>query len=147
MAAYEEAMEPFHIGLCVFIFCGAIFALMTVSRKYTQVEDSVTKEIDGKIDVTTSVTDYTDNTALIKLTGAAVVTEIMEQQGDVPVRVNNELLNNIKNVNGTDRTFFQYLHEYGTDALIKKVSLTATYIRKIAVNEDGDVTEISYQIS
>ena len=146
--AFNTSMEPYYIGLCVCIFCGATMALFTLNSKYTKNEDAVKHQIDARSDVSVSyeIDAYTSDD-LREITGAAVITEIMEQDGSLPIRVNNELLNNIENVNNSGLKFFNYLKEYGTDYLIKKVSITAKYLKKISIDADGNIAEINYIVN
>lgn len=143
--AFETAMEPYHIGICVCIFCGAVMVLFTLNDKYTKTEDAVKEKVDAQNDVTISrqITSYLGEEP-VKLSGSAVMMEVMEQDGSIPVRINNELLNSIENVNNSGLKFFPYMKEYGTEWVSKKVSLTATYRKVISLDESGEITEVNY---
>ncbi len=143
--AFETAMEPYHIGVCVCIFCGAVMVLFALDNKYTKTEDAVKNKVDAQNDVTISrqITSY-ENEEQVELSGSAVMMEVMEQDGSISIRINNELLNDIENINNSGLNFFSYMQEYGTEFVSQKVSLTATYRKKISLNENGEITEINY---
>lgn len=143
--AFETAMEPYHIGVCVCIFCGAVMVLFALDNKYTKTEDAVKNKVDAQNDVTISrqITSY-ENEEQVELSGSAVMMEVMEQDGSIPIRINNELLNDMENINNSGLNFFSYMQEYGTEFVSQKVSLTATYRKKISLNENGEITEINY---
>ena len=143
--AFESAMEPYHIGLCVCIFCGAVMVLFSLDSKYTKTEDAVKEKVDAQSDVTISrqITSYSGDEP-VKMSGSAVMMEIMEQDGSIPIRVNNELLNDIGNVNNSGLGFFPYMQEYGTEFVSEKVSLTVTYRKEINLDENGEIAEVNY---
>lgn len=146
--AFNAAMEPYYIGLCVFIFCGATFALVTVNDKYTRYENATKEKIEMHSEVNQMyATDGYPEEEQIELTGAAVITEIMDEDGSIPIRVNNELLNDIDNVNSSNLKFFPYMREYGTDFLAKKISLTAKYLKIISIDENGNIAEVNYIVN
>lgn len=146
--AFNSSIEPYYLGICAFIFCGAAMALFTLDNKYTKIEDAVKTKIDMQSDVTIShdIDVYPDEKQ-IEISGAAVITEIMDEDGSIPIRVNNELLNDIDNINNSNLKFFPYMREFGTDYLAKKVSITASYLKKISVDENGNIAEVNYIVN
>lgn len=141
------ALEPAGLGVRAFLFSSALFSLIAISQKYSHMETKVEKELNRKNDVSTTYTDLGSNKSITNMTGAAVIAEIMDQNGNIKVRLNNELLNQIENVNGTNMDFFTYLNEVSADYLTKKVSLSATYEKQCKINQNGEITEIQYNIS
>lgn len=146
--AFNSSIEPYYIGVCALIFCGATMSLFTLNSKYTKFEDAVKGQVDEQSDVTVSYdANVYPEEELKEISGAAVIMEIMDQDGSIPIRVNNECLNNIDNINGSGYDFFTYMRESGTDYLAEKVSITASYQKKITVDQDGHITEVNYVVN
>lgn len=136
-----RALEPALIAIECMMFAGAIFFLLTVTRKYEAIEASVNTEVEQKIDVHTTYTDMEEDADLI-LTGSEVLTEIMMQDGSITIYLSGTNLNNLR-VNGM--SFFAYMEEYGESALAGKITPSSTYRKEITLNKNtGEISTISY---
>lgn len=124
----------------------ALLYLSEIDHKTENIDKQSAWNIENKVNVQEShqSTDYTEE--VVVLSGAEVYSEIAKQDGSVSVRVNNELLNSIQNIDESGKDFFSYVTEYGPQIIKKKVSLEATYAKTFQVDENGNITEIRYQV-
>lgn len=137
----EKAWEPLLIAVECMVFMGAIVALMTVSRKYTSIESHVDKEVTQKIDVHTTYTDM-EHEEDTYMAGASVISEIMTYDRGIQVKINSTVVNNIKTPTG--QNIYDYIQEYGTEILLKEVSITGTYKKICVLNNNGELSQIQY---
>lgn len=122
------------------VLCGLFFFALT---QYERTESFISREISNKNDVGNSFEDYED-VNLINISGAAVITEIMEFDDSITVKINSTTVNNITNPYGI--SFFEYLKEYGAKQLLGEVSITSMYRREYTYDKAGNLTTVQYTI-
>lgn len=134
--AYLYAME----ATAFVVLCGLFFFALT---QYEKTESFISREISNKNDVGNSFEDYEDEN-LTNISGAAVITEIMEFDDSITVKINSTTVNNITNPYGI--SFFEYLKEYGTKQLLGEVSITSMYRREYTYDKTGNLATVQYTI-
>lgn len=133
-------------GIGAVIMVIALLYLSDLDRKTEDMDKLSEQSIENKINLLQSGDNVEYSEEIIRLTGAEVFAEISKQDGSVSIRVNNEHLNSISNIEESEKDFFEYIAEYGTDLIREKVSLTADYVKTYIIDENGKITEIRYQV-
>lgn len=140
----KSAFEAFLIGFEVFVFCGAVAFLILLSGRYVDYEKAVNKEINQKIDITTTYDESHESADNDYISGATVITEIMGYDGSLTVRVNTKILNNIQT--DTGEPFFTYIKKYGNDLVMNEVSITSKYKKQYVTDNDGNLSGVTYTL-
>lgn len=140
----KSAFEAFLIGFEVFVFCGAVAFLLLLSGRFVDYEKAVNKEINEKIDITTTYDESHESYQNAYIDGASVIAEIMEYDGSITVRVNSTVLNNIRTDTGEE--FFTYIKKYGNDLVMNEVSITSKYKKEYATDSEGNLSGVIYTL-
>lgn len=140
----EASLEPLLLGLRVLLFISAISCLVAVSTKYTRIESFVKDEVvQIHSDVGQTYEDY-ESGEQRHISGAAVLSEIMEFDGAIPIVVNGEILNDIRT--STGEPFFQYINKYSELPITEKISINSNYIKECVLDGNGDLIKIEYSL-
>ncbi|MEE1255637.1 MAG: hypothetical protein UHN47_03880 [Lachnospiraceae bacterium] len=141
----KSVRELFLIGAETFAFCAAISTLLAFAGTYERIVDNINKEVNQKVDVSMSFTDYEENKYKI-ITGASVLSEVTAYDGSFAVRVNNTVINNLPTKTG--EPYYQYIQEYGHDLqeMLNIVSISGKYEKACYLDQYGRLQEVRYTL-
>lgn len=140
----KTALTPFLIACETIAFCVLIGILYFFSDRNSYLEDSMIREVTKKSDINQTVVDYSQKQNAL-ITGAAVLSEIKTFDGNIMVYLDSTNLNEKQTVTGD--LYFDYVKKYGYETLYQMVSITRYYERTCTVDEEGNLTAVTYKMT
>lgn len=133
--------DPIFLFLDAFLFIFAITMLFNINGVYVKTEKTMTKSISMKNNISTTYENQESIDQTI-IDGTTVINEILAADTDIEIKINNTVITNI--ITPTGDKFIDYIKKYNMEPLMNRVSNTHNYKKTCILNNEGEITGISY---
>ena len=141
----EGALHSIILGSFNALLFVALVTMLFIFAYKFDVDNKLVKENSYRKEAVTAFPEDMDAEEKDYISGAAVLSEILSFPDGTYIRVNGTAISELKANTGED--YITYARKYGTQFLENQVSMLSNYKREVTLDDNGNVTGVSYIIA